>query len=36
MDLEEVGEGSGDWMDRAQDRDIWRLLVSKLMNFLVP
>jgi hypothetical protein len=21
MDLQEVGEGGGDWMERAQDRD---------------
>jgi hypothetical protein len=33
MDLEEVGGGSGDWMERAQDRDRWRALVSKVMNF---
>ena len=24
MDLEEVGRGSGDWMELAQDRDRWR------------
>jgi hypothetical protein len=29
MDLEEVGGGCGDWMERAQDRDSWRALVSK-------
>jgi hypothetical protein len=26
MDLQEVGEGCGDWMDLAQDRDRWREL----------
>jgi hypothetical protein len=35
-DLEEVGEGCGDWMERAQDRDRWRALVSTVMNFRVP
>jgi hypothetical protein len=33
MDLQEVGEGCGDWMERAEDRDRWRTLVSKVMNF---
>jgi hypothetical protein len=36
MDLEEVGGGCGDWMERAQDRDRWRVLVSTVMNFRVP
>jgi hypothetical protein len=36
MDLEEVGEGCGNWMERAQDRDRWRALVSTVMNFRVP
>jgi hypothetical protein len=27
MDLEEVGGGCGDWMERVQDRDRWRALV---------
>jgi hypothetical protein len=33
MDLDEVGGGFGDWMERAQDRDSWRELVSTVMNF---
>jgi hypothetical protein len=36
MDLEEVGRGCGDWMERAQDRDRWRALVSTVMDFRVP
>ena len=36
IDLEEVGRGFEDWMELAQDRDRWRALVSKVMNFLVP
>jgi hypothetical protein len=29
MDLQEVGEGRGDWMELAQDKVGWRALVSK-------
>jgi hypothetical protein len=36
MVLQEVGDGCGDWIERAQDRDRWRALVSTVMNFLVP
>jgi hypothetical protein len=35
-DLQEVGGGCGDWMERAQNRDRWRALVSTVMNFRVP
>ena len=34
--LQEVGGGSGDWMELAQDRDRWRALVSTVMNLRVP
>ena len=35
MDLEEVGRGCGDWVELAEDRDRWRVLVSTVMNFRV-
>jgi len=36
MDLQEVGEGRGDWMELAQDRDRLRALVGKVRDFRVP
>jgi hypothetical protein len=35
-DLQEVGGGYGDWMERAEDRNRWRAFVSTVMNFRVP
>jgi hypothetical protein len=36
MDVHEVGGGSGDWMELAQDRDRWRALSSTVKNLWVP
>jgi hypothetical protein len=36
MDLQEVGGGCGDWMELAQDRDMWRALVSTVRILRVP
>jgi hypothetical protein len=36
MDLREIGWGAMDWIDLAQDRDQWRVLVDTVMNFRVP
>jgi hypothetical protein len=34
MDLREIG--GMDWIDAAQDRDRWRVLVNTVMNLRVP
>ena len=36
MDLQEGGCGVMDWIDLAQDRDRWPVLVNVVMNFQVP
>jgi len=33
MDIQEMGWGGGmDWIDLAQDMDMWRVLVNAVMN----
>ena len=36
VDFQELGEGRREWIDLAQDRERWRMLVNRVMNFLVP
>ena len=36
MDLQEVGRGCRDWMELAQDKDMFWALVSTVMNSRVP
>jgi hypothetical protein len=35
MDIREIGWGSVDWIQLAQDRDRWRALVNTAMNLWV-
>jgi len=36
IDLQKVGWKVMDWIDLAQDRDMWWTLVNVVINFLVP
>jgi hypothetical protein len=36
MDLQEVGCWSKDWIELAQDRDMWQALVIAVMDLWVP
>jgi hypothetical protein len=35
MDLREIGWNGMDWIDLAQERDQWRVLVNTAMNLQV-
>jgi hypothetical protein len=36
LDLREIGWDDMDWINLAQDRDQWRVLVNTIMNLHVP
>ena len=36
MDLEEIDINTRNWVDTAQDRDFWTVLVSAPLNLRVP
>jgi hypothetical protein len=36
MDLREIGWDGVDWMDMAQDGDLWRALVNTVLNLRFP
>jgi hypothetical protein len=36
MNLVEVGWGDVNWIDLAQDRDMWRAIVNLVLNFRIP
>jgi hypothetical protein len=36
MDVREIGWGGMDWIDLAQDRDHWRVLVNTVVNLRAP
>ena len=36
MDLEEIGINAVNWVDSAQDRNYWSVLVNAAMNLRVP
>ena len=35
MDLEEIGINAGNWVDSAQDRNYWRVLVNAALKLRI-
>ena len=35
MDLKEMGNDTGNWVDLAQDRDYWRALLNSALNLRI-
>ena len=35
MDLEEIGNNAGNWVDSARDRNYWRALVNAVLSLRV-
>jgi hypothetical protein len=35
MDFREIGQDGMDWIELAQNRDVWRALVNTIMNLRV-
>ena len=33
---QDIGSNAGNWIDAAQDRDFWRVLVHAALNLRVP
>jgi hypothetical protein len=36
MDFEKIGINAGNWVDLAEDRAYWRVLVNVALNLRVP
>ena len=36
MNLEEIGINAGNWVDSAQERNYWRVLVNAALNLRIP
>jgi hypothetical protein len=36
MDLREIGWCGLDWIELAQERDLWKVLVNTVIDFRIP
>ena len=36
MELNEIGNNTGNWVDSAKDSDYWRTLVNAALNLRIP